>query len=203
MKRPVVFIVMDGVALSDNPYGNAVLNAHTPLLDELMKTKPFTTLKAHGTAVGLPSDEDMGNSEVGHNAIGCGQIYAQGAKLVNESIESGEIYRSTAWNEVVDNAKTSTLHMIGLLSDGNVHAHINHVLSMVKQAKLDVVKRLRLHILLDGRDVPATSALIYVEKLENLLKELNDASFDGRIASGGGRMLVTMDRYEAEWSMVE
>lgn len=203
MKRPVVFIVMDGVALSDNPYGNAVLNAHTPLLDELMKTKPFTTLKAHGTAVGLPSDEDMGNSEVGHNAIGCGQIYAQGAKLVNESIESGEIYRSNAWNEVVDNAKTSTLHMIGLLSDGNVHAHINHVLSMVKQAKLDGVKRVRLHILLDGRDVPATSALIYVEKLENLLKELNDASFDGRIASGGGRMLVTMDRYEAEWSMVE
>jgi 2,3-bisphosphoglycerate-independent phosphoglycerate mutase len=203
MKRPVVLIVMDGVALSDHPDGNAVLNAHTPTLDRLMKEMPFTTLKAHGEAVGLPSDEDMGNSEVGHNAIGCGQIYAQGAKLVNQSIASGALFSSDTWKTVVQNAAPNTLHFIGLLSDGNVHAHIDHLLAMIRQAKQDGVQRVRSHILLDGRDVPSTSALTYVEQLEALFDELNDERFDGRIASGGGRMLVTMDRYEAEWSMVE
>jgi 2,3-bisphosphoglycerate-independent phosphoglycerate mutase len=203
MKRPVVLVVMDGVALSENTDGNAVKNAYTPTLDRLMKEVPFTTLKAHGEAVGLPSDEDMGNSEVGHNAIGCGQIYAQGAKLVNQSIESGDLFTSDTWKTVVEKAKGHTLHFIGLLSDGNVHAHVNHLHAMITQAKKHGVTRVRSHILLDGRDVPATSALIYVEQLETLLKQFSDEHFDARIASGGGRMLVTMDRYEAEWSMVE
>lgn len=202
MKRPVVFIVMDGVGLSENGFGNAVKNAYTPTLNELKKG-PFLSIKAHGLAVGLPSDDDMGNSEVGHNAIGCGQIYSQGAKLVNESIEKGELYRSETWNEVTNNAKTSTLHFIGLLSDGNVHSHIKHLISMLRQSKKDGVKKVRLHVLLDGRDVPETSGLIYIQQLEEVLKELNDANFDARIASGGGRMKVTMDRYEADWGMVE
>lgn len=202
MKRPVIFVVMDGVGLSDNKYGNAVSNAYTPTLNQLMKG-PFTSIKAHGTAVGLPSDEDMGNSEVGHNAIGCGQIYAQGAKLVNASIASGAIYQSDTWKEVVAKAKDSTLHFLGLLSDGNVHSHIDHLISMLKQAKLEGLRKVRVHILLDGRDVPETSALLYVEQLENVLKELSDDTFDARIASGGGRMKVTMDRYEADWGMVD
>jgi 2,3-bisphosphoglycerate-independent phosphoglycerate mutase len=203
MKRPVVLVVMDGVALSENTDGNAVKNAYTPTLDKLMQSVPFTKLKAHGEAVGLPSDDDMGNSEVGHNAIGCGQIYSQGAKLVNQSIESGDMFTSDTWKTVVEKAQGHTLHFIGLLSDGNVHAHVNHLHAMIRQAKAHGLKRVRSHILLDGRDVPSTSALIYVEQLETLLKELNDNTFDAQIASGGGRMLVTMDRYEAEWSMVE
>lgn len=203
--KPILLVVMDGVGFSKTGLGDAVTLANTPTLDQLMANCPMTRLKAHGGAVGLPSDDDMGNSEVGHNAIGCGQIYSQGAKLVNESIESGKMYGSEAWREVVGNVKEngSALHFIGLLSDGNVHSNISHLIQMIKQAKADGVKKVRCHILLDGRDVPATSAPIYIEQLENCLKELNSADFDGKIASGGGRMKVTMDRYKANWGMVE
>jgi 2,3-bisphosphoglycerate-independent phosphoglycerate mutase len=203
-KRPVVMVIMDGVGINENERGNAVKAAHTPTLDMLMGHSPYVLIKAHGTAVGLPSDEDMGNSEVGHNALGCGQIYSQGAKLVNESIENGKMYSSETWVKVMSNCvdNSSTLHFIGLLSDGNVHSNITHLISMIIRAKSDGVKRVRIHALLDGRDVLATSALEYIEKLEKVLKELNDDSFDGRIASGGGRMKITMDRYEANWDMV-
>ncbi|MDE7234911.1 MAG: 2,3-bisphosphoglycerate-independent phosphoglycerate mutase, partial [Ruminiclostridium sp.] len=203
--KPILLVVMDGVGFSKTGLGDAVTLANTPTLDQLMANCPMTRLKAHGGAVGLPSDDDMGNSEVGHNAIGCGQIYSQGAKLVNESIESGKMYGSDAWREVVGNVKEngSALHFIGLLSDGNVHSNISHLIQMIKQAKADGVKKVRCHILLDGRDVPATSAPIYIEQLENCLKELNGVDFDGKIASGGGRMKVTMDRYKANWGMVE
>jgi 2,3-bisphosphoglycerate-independent phosphoglycerate mutase len=202
-KKPIVLVVMDGVGLSDSTYGNAVKNAYTPNLDHFMEKYPNIALKAHGIAVGLPSDEDMGNSEVGHNALGCGQIYAQGAKLVNQSIESGEIFISKTWKELLAYAKDHTLHLLGLLSDGNVHSHIDHLFALIRHAKKDGFRRVRVHILLDGRDVPETSALIYVERLEKLLAEVNDKQFDAKIASGGGRMRVTMDRYEAEWGMVE
>jgi len=205
MKKPVMLIIMDGVGFSKTHIGDAVEKANTPTLDYFLKNYPNTKLKAHGTAVGLPSDDDMGNSEVGHNALGCGQVYSQGAKLVNESIDSKKIYSSEAWSELKDNVvkNNTTLHFIGLLSDGNVHSNIRHLLEMITEAKAEGVKKVRIHILLDGRDVPATSALTYVEMLENKLAELNDANFDGRIASGGGRMKITMDRYEANWSMVE
>ena len=196
---------MDGVGYSKTGLGDAVTLANTPVLDKLIKECPNTRLKAHGTAVGLPSDDDMGNSEVGHNALGCGQVYSQGAKLVNESIESGKIYESTAWKEVAGNClqKDSTLHFIGLLSDGNVHSNISHLIAMIKKAKAEGVKNARAHILLDGRDVPATSALTYVDELEKVFNELNDSTFCGKIASGGGRMVITMDRYEANWNMVK
>lgn len=101
-KRPVILVVMDGVGISDNKVGNAVAMAYKPTLDELWKTCPHTELRAHGLAVGLPTDGDMGNSEVGHNAIGSGQIYAQGAKLVNENIDSGELFDSATWKDLVD-----------------------------------------------------------------------------------------------------
>ena len=205
MAKPVLLVVMDGVGFSKTGLGDAVTEANTPTLDWLMANCPMTRLKAHGDAVGLPTDDDMGNSEVGHNALGCGQIYSQAAKLVNESIESGKMYDSAAWKELVDNvkAKDSTLHFIGLLSDGNVHSNISHLFNMLKKAKAEGVKKARVHVLLDGRDVPATSAPLYIEQLENVLKELNDGSFDGKIASGGGRMKITMDRYQADWAMVE
>ncbi len=204
-KGPIVTIVMDGIGLSSNEEGNAVKLAYTPTLDRLMAQYPMIPLKAHGTAVGLPSDDDMGNSEVGHNAIGAGAVYSQGAKLVNESIESGQMFTANGWREIVDNVLSnhSTLHFIGLFSDGNVHSHIDHLKAMIVQAKKEGITRIRVHILLDGRDVGETSALDYVLPFEEFLSQLRSAQFDVRIASGGGRMNITMDRYEADWSMVE
>ena len=202
-KRPLVFVVMDGIGLSTKDYGNAVNRAYKPHLDKFMKESPMIQIKAHGTAVGLPSDDDMGNSEVGHNALGCGQIYSQGAKLVNESIETGDIFTSETWNELVDNAQQSTMHFIGLLSDGNVHSNIAHLKALIAQAKKQGVKHVRIHALLDGRDVPARSGDIYVKDLEDFMVSLNDDNFSAKIASGGGRMKVTMDRYDADWAMVE
>lgn len=203
-ERPVFVIVMDGVGIAPESEGNAVKNAKTPTLDMLMQKYPMLKLKAHGTAVGLPSDDDMGNSEVGHNALGAGQVFAQGAKLVSNSIESGKMFESKAWNEVVSVKDTGkTLHFIGLFSDGNVHSHIDHLKAMIERSKKDGVKTVRIHILLDGRDVGETSALDYVNPFEEFLAQLNSDGFDAKIASGGGRMNITMDRYEANWPMVE
>lgn len=203
--RKVVLVVMDGVGIIEESFGNAVKNAKTPNLDRLMKDYPNTLIHAHGTYVGLPSNDDMGNSEVGHNALGCGQIYSQGAKLVQESISSKEIFNTETWKNLVKNTldNNSTLHFIGLLSDGNVHSNISHLFALLEEAKKEKIKRVRIHILLDGRDVEETSALKYVQDLEDEIEKLNDDSFDAKIASGGGRMVITMDRYEANWPMVE
>lgn len=205
MTKQVVLVVMDGVGKSTTGLGDAVSKANTPTLDKLLAACPHTYIKAHGTAVGLPSDDDMGNSEVGHNALGCGQVYSQGAKLVEEAIESGDIFNSSAWRELKDNcvANKGAMHFIGLLSDGNVHSNINHLIALINGAKKEGVKRVFVHVLLDGRDVPATSALQYVDILEKAMAALNDGDFKARIASGGGRMKITMDRYFANWDMVK
>ncbi|HOQ76723.1 MAG TPA: 2,3-bisphosphoglycerate-independent phosphoglycerate mutase [Thermoclostridium sp.] len=204
-KGPLLIIVMDGIGITEATEGNAVAAGYTPHLDKLMATCPYTLLKAHGTAVGLPSDDDMGNSEVGHNAIGAGQVYSQGAKLVTEAIESGKLFEGKGWTEIRENCvrNGSTLHFIGLFSDGNVHSHIDHLKAMIRRAAQEGIRRVRVHILLDGRDVGETSALEYVLPFEEFLSGLRTDSFDARIASGGGRMFITMDRYEANWSMVE
>ena len=205
MKKPIVLVIMDGVGRGDGGSGDAVAVANTPTLDHLFATCPYAWLKAHGTAVGLPSDDDMGNSEVGHNALGCGQVYSQGAKLVGESIENGTLFASATWKELVANCVEDgkAFHFIGLLSDGNVHSNISHLIALLRHAHAEGVRRVYCHILLDGRDVPATSALEYVAKLEDVLAELCTEGCDYRIASGGGRMQITMDRYEANWAMVE
>ncbi len=205
VKGPVLTIVMDGVGLAPDTEANAVAGAYTPTLDMLMAKYPTVKLKAHGTAVGLPSDDDMGNSEVGHNALGAGQVFAQGAKLVSQSIESGKMFASDTWKAVIANVKAngSTLHFLGLFSDGNVHSHIDHLKAMIEQAKTEGVGKVRIHILIDGRDVGETSALEYIDPFEAFLSDLRDGSFDIKIASGGGRMKITMDRYEADWSMVD
>jgi 2,3-bisphosphoglycerate-independent phosphoglycerate mutase len=204
-KGPVVLIIMDGVGFGAYKEGDAVADAHTETLDELFAVAPWTKLKAHGKAVGLPSDDDMGNSEVGHNAIGCGRVFAQGAKLVGKSLESGAMFSGDVWKKLVGGAADSggTLHFIGLLSDGNVHSNVGHLRKMVEKAKEDGVKQVRIHALLDGRDVGETSALEFIDPFEQFLSELNKDGFDARIASGGGRMVITMDRYNADWSMVE
>ncbi len=204
-RGPVVLCIMDGVGYGKYEQGDAFKAAITTTLDDLSASCPITRLKAHGTAVGLPSDDDMGNSEVGHNAIGCGRVFAQGAKLVSNSIETGAMFKGETWTKLMNNVKEkdSTLHFIGLLSDGNVHSHIDHLKAMVEKAKEAGVARVRVHALLDGRDVGETSALDYFDPTEAFLAELSDDSFDACIASGGGRMQITMDRYEANWSMVE
>ena len=203
-RRPVFCIVMDGIGLGKDNISNAIKNSRTPTLDMLMSKYPTLKLKAHGTAVGLPSDDDMGNSEVGHNAIGAGQVFAQGAKLVSNSIESGLMFNSDSWKQIASVKDTGkTLHFIGLFSDGNVHSHIDHLKAMLAQAKVEGIKNVRVHILIDGRDVGETSALEYINPFEEFLASLNGDGFDAKIASGGGRMNITMDRYEADWSMVE
>ena len=205
VKGPLLTIVMDGVGIAPDNGANAVAAANTPTLDRLMKNYPTLSIKAHGTAVGLPADDDMGNSEVGHNALGSGQVFAQGAKLVSQSIETGKLFASATWGELVGGVKNnaSTLHFIGLFSDGNVHSHIDHLKALIEGAKRDGVSKVRIHILLDGRDVGETSALDYVVPFEEYLDSVRSDSFDIAIASGGGRMQITMDRYEANWGMVE
>ncbi len=200
---PVVLIIMDGVGIKEIETGNAVEQAKKPILNSCLQNYPWQKLKAHGTAVGLPSDADMGNSEVGHNAIGAGQVYSQGAKLVSESLESKAMFESPVWKSLAADAlKGGTMHFIGLLSDGNVHSHIDHLMMMLDEAKAEGIKKVRIHALLDGRDVGETSTLTYVDQLENKLSELSADGFDYRIASGGGRMKITMDRYGANWEMV-
>jgi len=201
---PVLLVVMDGVGVGSGDLSDAVAAARTPFLDALAERALATQLAAHGKAVGLPSDDDMGNSEVGHNALGAGRVFDQGAKRVNQAIASGDLFRGAEWKRLVEEVAKSgePLHFIGLLSDGNVHSHIAHLFAMLRRAHADGVKRVRVHPLLDGRDVSETSALTYVHELEAVLGELRDAGGDYCVASGGGRMHITMDRYEADWAMV-
>ncbi len=201
---PVVTVVMDGVGIGPEEESNGVYMAYTPVLDALMAGELVTRLKAHGTAVGLPTDGDMGNSEVGHNALGSGRIFAQGAKLVNEALKSRALFQGAAWKKIrqqTDNG--GTLHFIGLISDGNVHSHVDQLNLMLDQAFTDNIQNVRVHGLLDGRDVAPKSGLEYFGPLEEKLSAMSREGKDYCMASGGGRMVVTMDRYEADWTIVE
>ncbi len=206
---PLLLVIMDGVGLyrglADGYPANAVDLATTPTLDRLLADAEVRMeLTAHGPAVGLPDEEDMGNSEVGHNAMGAGRIFAQGAKLVADAIASGAIFDGPVWRRLMDDlvADGGTLHLLGLVSDGNVHSHIDHIEALVNQAAAEGVKRVRLHALADGRDVDPVSFHRYVERLESLFETLKSRGCDAAIASGGGRMNITMDRYNANWEMV-
>ncbi len=218
VEGPLLLIIMDGVGIyrgkSEGYPGNALDLANAPTLKALLHTAPVhAQLKAHGTAVGLPDDSDMGNSEVGHNAMGAGRIFDQGAKLVSSAIKSGDIFNSPVWQKLIgrpdrpglalEKGKNRSVHFIGLLSDGNVHSHIDHLLALLDRCAHVGVKRVFVHALLDGRDVDEKSAHIYLAQLENKLAELDPSRKNYRIASGGGRMVITMDRYEADWKMVE
>ena len=204
-KGPLLLIIMDGIGLGKADESNAVFRANTPNLDELFKSKLYAQLSAHGTAVGLPSDDDMGNSEVGHNAIGAGRIFDQGARLVNKALKSGEIFETKVWEKITTRALNGgTVHFIGLLSDGNVHSHIEQLFIMIdKCAELNFPK-VKIHPLLDGRDVGERTALDYLIPTEEKLKKISKKkSLDYAIASGGGRMKVTMDRYNSDWNIVK
>jgi len=205
----LLLVILDGVGLyrgrADSYDGNAFDIAATPNLDRMFSETPvFLELKAHGTAVGLPSENDMGNSEVGHNAIGAGRVFEQGAKLVSQAISSGSIFEGQTWQRLVENVKAndSQFHLIGLLSDGNVHSHIDHVEALIRHLAIEGVRRVRVHALADGRDVDPVSYDFYLKNLERILEEVRNDGTDARVASGGGRMQITMDRYQADWEMV-
>ena len=203
-RGPLVLVIMDGVGYGQYAEGDAVADSKMVHFRAMEAAGAHTRLKAHGKAVGLPSDEDMGNSEVGHNAIGCGRVYSQGAQLVTNSLATGAMFEGQTWKRLVANVRQSggALHFIGLFSDGNVHSHIDHLKAMISRADAEGVAKVRVHVLLDGRDVGEQSALEYVEPFEAFLAGLNAKGRDYRIASGGGRQYITMDRYGANWEQV-
>ena len=201
-KGPVVLVVMDGVGLSDNEKYNAVKQAHLETLHSLMEKYPTAKLGAAGEYVGIPKG-DMGNSEVGHNAMGAGEIVLQRSAAVENDVNTGEIFNTKTWLDIVEriHQNNSTLHFMGIFSDGNVHSNISHLEKMMAQAQKDGIERIRVHTLIDGRDVPPHSEPKYIQRLEKFVHELGDPDY--KIASGGGRMVITCDRYENDWGMVE
>ncbi|CAM8964695.1 hypothetical protein QQ045_004739 [Rhodiola kirilowii] len=203
--KTIALIVLDGWGEASPDQYNCIHVAETPTMDALKQGNPdyWRLVRAHGTAVGLPSEDDMGNSEVGHNALGAGRIFAQGAKLVDAALASGKIYDGEGFNYIKESFETNTLHLIGLLSDGGVHSRLDQVQLLLKGASERGAKRIRVHFLTDGRDVLDGSSIEFVETLEQDLAQLRKQGVDARVASGGGRMYVTMDRYENDWSVVK
>lgn len=205
---PVVLAIMDGVGLRKELVGNAVKLAHTEFLNLAVKNYLSTGLLASGEAVGVLKG-DMGNSEVGHNAIGSGQIIKQGIARVEEAFETGAVWKTSAWQDVMARIREnpdSTLHFSGIFSDGKVHSSIDHLKRMIGRAKEEGVKHIRIHAVLDGRDVPPQSAEKYINEIEDFIEGLaeSDATpLDYKIASGGGRMVYVADRYESDWEVVK
>ncbi|KAL5805428.1 hypothetical protein ACOSQ3_028331 [Xanthoceras sorbifolium] len=201
----IAVVVLDGWGEFKEDQYNCIHVAETPVMDSLKTHAPnrWRLVKAHGNAVGLPSDDDMGNSEVGHNALGAGRIFAQGAKLVDSALATGKIYGGEGFKYIKESFETGTLHLIGLLSDGGVHSRLDQLQLLLKGASEHGAKRIRVHILTDGRDVLDGSSVGFVETLEKDLEDLCKKGVDAKVASGGGRMYVTMDRYENDWDVVK
>ncbi len=202
-RRPVVLIVLDGWGIGAHPAWDAVAQATTPVMDRLWATFPHTTLMTCGFHVGLPGRRDLGGSEVGHLTMGAGRILDQGPTRIFKAIEDGSFYESEVLAELIERGRAGhTLHLMGLLSDGNIHSHIDHFEAVARHADRSGVARLRLHALLDGRDVGIQSALDYTARIETLFAEINaKGDRDYRIASGGGREKITMDR-DRTWPKV-
>ncbi|KAG4180062.1 hypothetical protein ERO13_A10G141450v2 [Gossypium hirsutum] len=202
--KTIAVVVLDGWGENKPDDYNCIHVAETLTMDSLKQGAPekWRLIRAHGTAVGLPTEEDMGNSEVGHNALGAGRIFAQGAKLVDLALASGKIYEGEGFKYISESFEKGTLHLIGLLSDGGVHSRLDQ-LQLLKGASDHGAKRIRVHFLTDGRDVSDGSSVGFVETIENDLENLREKGVDARIASGGGRMYVTMDRYENDWDVVK
>ncbi|CAA6669213.1 unnamed protein product [Spirodela intermedia] len=203
--KTIALVVLDGWGEADADQYNCVHVAETPTMDALKNGAPerWRLIRAHGTAVGLPSEDDMGNSEVGHNALGAGRIFAQGAKLVDHALASGKIYESEGFKYIQECFDEGTLHLVGLLSDGGVHSRLDQLQLLLKGASEHGAKRIRVHVLTDGRDVLDGSSVGFAETLENDLANLRENGIDAQVASGGGRMYVTMDRYENDWEVVK
>ena len=197
-KRPVVLMVLDGYGLNDNPEGNAIAMAKTPVMDSLMKDYPFVKGAASGLAVGLP-DGQMGNSEVGHMNIGAGRIIYQDLTRITKAIEDGDFFENKGLLTAIENCKknNSDLHLWGLLSDGGVHSHITHLYGLLEMAKKHGLTNVYVHAFLDGRDTPPASGKDYIEQLEAKMQEIGV----GKIASISGRYYA-MDR-DNNWDRIE
>lgn len=197
-KSPVALIILDGFGLREESYGNAVSQARKPNFDKLWNEYPHATLTACGEAVGLPEGQ-MGNSEVGHLNIGAGRIVYQNLTRINKSIREGEFFKEPALLRAIDHVKTnnSKLHIMGLLSDGGVHSHYEHLFALLQLAKLNGLTDVYVHGFLDGRDVNPQSALDYIEQTEVKMEEIGV----GKFASITGRYYA-MDR-DKRWDRVE
>lgn len=202
-RGPVVLVIMDGLGISSGIEGNAVLKSHTEFLDKCISDKYVRRLlDASGEAVGIVAGQ-MGNSEVGHNTIGCGQIIKQGVAKIEDAIQSGAIWQTAAWQGAIGqlDKDNNTLHFAGIFSDGGVHSDIKHLEVMIQKAIAQGVKKIRIHAVFDGRDVAPNSEPKYIERIEKFARQFEGT--DIKIASGGGRMVFIADRYENDWSMVE
>ena len=196
MKKPVVLCIMDGYGKNDSDYVNAIAMAKKPNLDKLMAEYPMTYIGASGLDVGLP-DGQMGNSEVGHTNIGAGRVVYQPLTRITKAFEDGDAEKNSALKGAMDNAKGKALHLIGLVSPGGVHSHSEHLYHLLQMAKNNGVENVYVHALLDGRDVPPSSAVEYLNELEDKMKEIGV----GKIASVMGRFYA-MDR-DNIWDRVE
>lgn len=196
MKKPVLLAILDGFGLREENYGNAVAQANTPNYDRLSKNYAFSTLRADGEYVGLPEGQ-MGNSEVGHLNIGAGRVVYQSLVLINKAIEEKTILENEVYVDAMNNAKDKNLHIMGLLSDGGVHAHINHMIGMLEMAKESGVENVFVHAFLDGRDVDPKSAETYLTQLDKAMTEIGV----GQLATISGRY-YSMDR-DKRWDRVE
>lgn len=192
--KKVIFAILDGFGIRDEEKGNAIKNASTKAIDKLLKEFPNSELKASGEEVGLPKGQ-MGNSEVGHITIGSGRIVNQPLQKINKALEDKSFYNNKEILKAIEHAKknNSKLHILGLLSDGGVHSHINHIFALIKMAKDEGIKNLYIHAFLDGRDVAYNSAGTYIEKLEKYLEKEKI----GKLATISGRF-YSMDR-ERMW----
>ncbi len=197
MKKPIVLTIMDGFGINEENSGNAIFSAKTPRLDRIFKECPVTQIGASGLDVGLP-DGQMGNSEVGHTNIGAGRVVYQELTRITKSIEDGDFFNNEAFLGAIENCKKngSALHLMGLLSNGGVHSHNTHLYALVKMAKDNGLKDVFIHALLDGRDVPPTSAADFIDELEAKLQEIGC----GKIATVMGRF-YGMDR-DNRWERV-
>ena len=197
MKKPIVLTIMDGFGFNPETSGNAIFSARTPNLDEIFKNCATTQIGASGMDVGLPEGQ-MGNSEVGHTNIGAGRVVYQELTRITKSITDGDFFQNTAFLNAVENCKKndSALHLMGLLSDGGVHSHIEHLYGLVQLAKNNGLDRVYIHALLDGRDVPPASAADFIDTLNAKLDEIGC----GKIATVLGRF-YGMDR-DNRWERV-
>ena len=205
-RGPLIHVVLDGWGVGAPDETNAIHQAALPIMDRLRQNFPYTQLWTHGKYVGLPSENDLGGSEVGHMTMGAGIIKQQGPTLIRKLIQSGDFFKIPALSKIIKNClnNDTPLHLLGLLSDGNIHSHLDHMQAIVRHAFQAGIRRCYVHALLDGRDVGVQSALTYTEPFEKIFAELKEqrAEIDYAFASGGGREAITMDR-DNNWEKVE
>ncbi len=205
-RSPLIHVVLDGWGVGASDKTNAIHQATLPIMDGLKLKHPYTQLWTHGKYVGLPSENDLGGSEVGHMTMGAGVIKQQGPSLIKKLIQNGDFFEIPALTKIIKNCLNhdTPLHLLGLFSDGNIHSHLDHMQAIVRHAFQAGIRRCYVHALLDGRDVGVQSALTYTEQFEKFFSELKAqrAEIDYAFASGGGREAITMDR-DCNWEKIE